>query len=178
MAEIVSYKGKALSLGTEMNLWHVSYIKLFDGYSRGLLKRHSDANLSPEEYLAPDSVFRFRFPFPDEAKLRLGEEVDFRKSIPVNITDTDGQPKTVYISQQRCIKRESGRSAYLATLYRDASGMSITELTDRLDAEDFTRQIVLNHIFKEPDEDKRKFYRDLVNAILHGYHLDITLPQQ
>jgi len=177
MAEIVAYKGQPLSLGTDMNLWHVSYTKLFRAYTSGLLKQRSSANLSPEQYLAPDSVFRFRFPFPDEKDLPLTSAVDFRRTVPVSITDKAGESQTVYISQQRCISRESEKSAYLATLYRDATGMIITEITDQIDAEDFTRQIVLNHIFKEPDSHKQNFYRHLVSAIINGYHQSISLPE-
>jgi len=175
MAEIILYKGKPISLGTEMNLWHVSYGKLYAAYQAGVLKQCSEANLTPEQYLKPNSVFRFRFTFPGEDKLKLGEEVDFRFRVPILTTNSAGRLDTIYISHQRCVLNEDTQTTFLTTMYRNEDGMKITELTDIQEARQLSREILKNHISGEKDLKKRAFYRNIITTMLKGYLLKMDL---
>jgi len=174
MAENVLYKGKTLSLGTEFSMWHVSYTKLFEAYKAGhLAPTPGGANLHPAQYLAPDSVFRFRFPFPEEDDMQLGEEVDFRFVITVEINNGTDETSSCHIMHQVCRTREDKTGAFLATLYFDEADLSMYLLKDIVDARCFARQIIKHHILPESDQQKIDYYRQVIKNLLKGYHMCI-----
>lgn len=175
MAEIINYKNTTLGLGTEFNLWHVSYPKLKLAFDTGLLKESSHANLPPHKYLEPNSVFRFRFDFHDEAGRPLESPSDdcFR-SIVVLMDNGVGTKDKIFISQQKCILPEGEDLAYLAILYtkQDDTTYVATEVEE---ARTIVRQIIRNHVIKETDSNKKQFYRNFVVDILKGYRKNIRV---
>ena len=84
--EAIKFRSKPVSLGTCEFLYYASYPKYISALAAGRLF-YQPGNLQPAEYALPDSPFYFRFPFPDEDHLPLGEigANTFDRSLPVNI---------------------------------------------------------------------------------------------
>ncbi len=183
MGEHIRYKGKAIQIGTLGNLYYATYQKYSDALKAGQLTRSYDG--PPESYMEPNSGFRFRFPFPDEDKLPLGDvgSQDYNRGLPVYINQGDiphynthipfqGTLYKMEITQQALVHRASDGKLCLAIICRDA----VDGTSFRIESEDAMRsilkQITRNHILDEPDTTKKNYYRSVALRILKGYRLE------
>lgn len=169
MGEYVKYKGSEIKIGTCEDLYYVSYPKYQQAFKSGLLRK-SQGSINPSEYMLPDSGFRFRFPFPDEDNLPLGEILEqegFRRGLPVTI-EPDYQ---VEITQQKLVHRESDGKLCLALICKDASDGNSYRVEDDADVKKVLTGIVRNHIVNESDPERRNFYRQIGARIMKGYRM-------
>ncbi|MEZ2338367.1 hypothetical protein AB6735_22155 [Mucilaginibacter sp. RCC_168] len=94
MGEYVKYKGTGIKLGTCEDLYYANYPKYIKALKAGLLQQET-ANDKPENYAKPDNGYRFRFPFPDEDGLPLGNIGDgnFHRGLLITIERGELFPK-------------------------------------------------------------------------------------
>lgn len=184
MGEYVTYLGRQVKIGTCENLYYVSFQKYQRAYVADMMWR-CDGNDYPSEYLKPDSANRFRFPFPDEDRLRFGTIIEphFR-GVPVRIVGKDldsneGQsPNKVLdyhidIVQQRLVHRQADGQLCLALVYRNPKTNKLFRIEDDKDVRYIVRQLVQHHINDEKDPEKKDFYREIARQIFQGYRLQL-----
>ncbi|WP_214072582.1 hypothetical protein [Mucilaginibacter sp. dw_454] len=177
MGEYVNYKGNEIKVGTMDNLYYVTYEKYSRALAAGLLSK-LDGSSAPAEYARPDSGFCFRFPFPDEDKLPLGDigRSDYNRGLPVKIDPGiyngagDGSLKTVEIVQQKLVHREQDGKLILALLLRDPADGNKFRIEDDAFIGKFCREIIRNHVMNEKDKAKKEAYRQVASIISKGYH--------
>lgn len=183
MGEYIKYKGEEIKIGTMENLYYTTYQKYIEALKSGRLAGLYGS--SPGEYAQPDSGFRFRFPFPDEDKLSLGDIGDqhYYRGLPVKINQADiagDGPDTklgsaqheIEITQQKLVHRQSDGMLCLALVCRNtASGQSF-RIEDDADMKALLKQIISNHVLGEPNTEKRYFYRNVAFRILKGYRME------
>lgn len=78
MEHYVKYLDKKVLIGEDENLYYATFSQLYEAWQNGLLSQVSGGN-EPLKFLAPDSGYFFRFPFPDEG-IPLAEYCDVQES--------------------------------------------------------------------------------------------------
>lgn len=71
-----------IKLGTCEDLYYTRFEQLQENIALSLLLC-KPGNLKPEEYLNPEKGFRYRFPFPDEDQIEIGDFNDYNKSVEI-----------------------------------------------------------------------------------------------
>lgn len=190
MGEYISYRGDEMKIGTCENLFYVSFPKYLIAMRDGLLAQVA-GNETPLGYAKPDSGFRFRFPFPDEDKLPLGDigNFDFRRGVAVKVNpDIDsflsenfavekGKDFFLEITQHKLVYRETDKKPILAVVLRDPVKGESFRVEDDVVINKLAREIVRNHIAGEADMQKKNFYRQLAARMLKGYRLQPPAQQ-
>jgi hypothetical protein len=94
MGEYVKYKGTSIKLGTCEDLYYANYPKYIKALKAGLLVKEI-GNDKPENYAKPCNGYRFRFPFPDEDEIPLGNIGDdnFHRGLLITIERGELFPK-------------------------------------------------------------------------------------
>ncbi len=180
MGEYVNYKGNEIKVGTMDNLYYVTYEKYSRALAAGQLSK-LDGSSAPAEYARPDSGFCFRFPFPDEDKLALGDigRFDHNRGLPVKISPgiyngaNEGDYKTVEIVQQKLVHREQDGKLILALLLRDPADGCKVRIEDDIFIGKFCREIIRNHVLNEKDAAKKALYRKTASIISKGYRYSL-----
>jgi len=181
MGEYIKYKNRVIKLGTCESLYYATYPKYILALESGQLKQ-DPGSLSPERYAQADSGFLFRFPFPDEDHLNLGEVEDYRRGVPVTITEFSSfdntsfgnrgsYPRQIEITQQKLIHRISDGQLCLALVYRDPYLGSSFRVEDNINVKQILQQLIRNNIVLEKDPQKKAFYRQIARRIIDGYQL-------
>ncbi len=88
MGEYIDYKGKEVKLGTCESLYYTRLEQLEAAEAVGILEKRG-GNLSASEYLDPANGFRYRFPFPEEDNIDIGDFVDYDKGMIVQLQHED-----------------------------------------------------------------------------------------
>ncbi len=185
MGEYAKYLGVEMKIGTCESLYYVSYSRMIAAYSAGRLVQ-SPYNLEPAAYLAPNSGFRFRFPFPDEDSIPLGKlgYPDFDRGLSVKVNDLsfvrnptlkqtrDGLYQ-VDIVQQKLVNRESDKKLILAVVLDDRTPDGRYRLEDETEVRNFLKQLVRWNILSEQDPNRKALLRTVGVRILKGYRLNI-----
>lgn len=78
MGEYVKIKGQQVKLGTCENLYYTRFNQLKEAVST---MEFCEGNDQPTEYLKESNGFRYRFPFPEEDNLGIGEYKDHEKGL-------------------------------------------------------------------------------------------------
>lgn len=185
MGEYIKYKGNEVKIGTLENLYYTSYQKYNRALKEGMLSGLDD-NGQPEEYVKPDSGFRFRFPFPDEDKLPFGDigQTHYLRGVrvkidPIGKQDQEeewkmiaGKNRQLEITQQKLIHREEDGKACLALIVRNPeSGLSF-RIEDEQSAKIIVKGVLHNHVANAANLKERTFYRQLAARIIAGYRLN------
>lgn len=193
MGEYIKYKNSVIKLGTCESLYYASYPKYVQALESGQLKQEP-GNLPPEKYAGADMGFLFRFPFPDEDHLKLGEVEDYRRGIPVTITDPTilensfscnqpACPREIELTQQKLVHRYSDGQLCLVLVYRDPYLGSSFRVEEDAVIKQLLKQLIRNNIVMETDSPKKVFYRQIARRIIDGYQLNkhslrIIYPQK
>jgi hypothetical protein len=180
MGEYVNYKGNEIKVGTMENLYYVTYEKYCMALAAGQLSK-LDGSSAPAEYARPDSGFCFRFPFPDEDKLPLGDigRFDHNRALPVKIDPgiyngpNKGNFKTVEIVQQKLVHREQDGKLILSLLLRDPADGNKFRIEDDAFIGKFCREIMRNHVLNEKDATKKALYRKVASIVSKGYQYSL-----
>lgn len=181
MGEYIKYKNKVIKLGTCESLYYACYPKYVLALESGQL-RQEPGNLSPEQYAQADMGFLFRFPFPDEDHLKLGEVEDYRRGVPVIITEPTiledssaatkpSYPREIELTQQKLIHRHSDGRLCLVLVYRDPYLGSSFRVEDDTLIRQILKQLIRNNVVRENNPQKKLFYRQIARRILNGYQL-------
>lgn len=187
MGEYVKYKGNEIKIGTCENLYYTSYQKYEQALKDGRLSE-VEGNDSPTEYAKPDSGYRFRFPFPDEDKLSLGNIGNFHyhRGVPVQLNPETEQNESEQwkimagkklqpeITQQKLVHRENDGKLCLALVVRNPeSGLSYRIEEDGAIGK-IVKDILRNHVVKSSNAEERDFYRKIVYRIQDGFRLEVS----
>jgi hypothetical protein len=86
MGEYIEYKGQSIKLGTCEDLYYTRLDQLKE--LSGVLKTLG-GNLSIDEYLNPKNGFRYRFPFPDEDNIGIGDFKEFERGLTIQLCAED-----------------------------------------------------------------------------------------
>lgn len=181
MGEYIKYKNQEIKLGTCESLYYATLPKYLAAYNAGHL-RSVVHNLSPSGYLNVEQGFLFRFPFPDEDHLPLGEFLHgFNRSLPIEVSPSvfsaimgsehQGSGYSLAIEFQKPVYRIADKQLCNALVFRDSVGMQLYRLEDDYEVKLLIGELVKNHISKEVDVEKRKFFRQIGARILKGYRL-------
>lgn len=186
MAEYILYHGEQIKLGSCETLYNVSY----DKYVAFAKEQHWAWNIeNVAMYLRIDYGFQFRFPFPDEDKLKFGEiNGAFDRTLNIVLDssahkkilgDSDiERPLCIGVSMQKPVFRRSDGQFCLALIFKDLQTGEIARIEDTRAVKLIASQIVKHHIFNETDPDKRNFYRQVACRILKGYRAGQVLIQK
>jgi hypothetical protein len=187
MGEYIKYKDKEIKIGTLENIYYTSFQKYEKAYKEGLISPLID-NISPGEYIKPDSGFRFRFPFPDEDKLPFGDigKFDHHRGVPVKIDPTKetasneqwqviaGKQMQLEITQQKLVHRENDGKLCLALVVRNPeSGLSF-RIEENPAIRKIINDILSNHVFKSTNAEEQSFYRKIAIRIRDGFRLEMS----
>ncbi|ETZ23137.1 hypothetical protein [Pedobacter sp. V48] len=181
MGEYIKYKNKVIKLGTCESLYYASYPKYVQALESGQLKQEP-GNLPPEKYAEADMGFLFRFPFPDEDHLKLGEVEDYRRGVPIIVNDINmlknapsqtevSHTRHIELTQQKLIHRQSDDRLCLVLVYRDPYLGSSFRVENDADVKQMLKQLIRNNIVMETDSLKKVFYRQIARRIIDGYQL-------
>lgn len=180
MAEHVKYRGRAVNIGTRDNLYYTTYQQFTSAFSAGYLSP-AEYSLTPSAYLQPDSGFRFRFPFPDEDHLSIGQHTDHDRGVsiaaPASLFDnekvsTPNHATVVELIQQKLIHRQSDGTLCLAIVCRLPGSWKSFRVQDDQDLQRILHATARQYILNAPTPAARAFYRSLCVRILKGYRLE------
>ncbi|WP_142685403.1 hypothetical protein [Chitinophaga polysaccharea] len=166
MGEYIKYKGEEVKIGTVENLYYVTYPQMENAFQKGLLETAPN-NCSPQQYLNPDSGFRFRFPFPDEDGFNI---CDSRYQYDRGVSFMDYYGQKVEIVQQKLLHRQSDNKLCLALVLRD-SERNRFRIEDDADVKEILKQIIRSRVINSSDTNEIQFYREIARRILSGYIL-------
>lgn len=178
MGEYIRYKGSEVKIGTCENMYYTSYQKYKKAFDLGHLQQ-LQGNGNPSEYLDTKRGYRFRFPFPDEDKLPLGEIIEpHDRGVNIILSDdwtTDGTNRDMHIEivQQKPIYRSSDGKFCLALIIREPPSNEVFRTEDDEHVRTIVQQLVKNHIVNERDKKKKSFYRSVAKRVLEGYGLNV-----
>jgi len=82
MGEYVKINGVETKIGTCEDLYWATHAAYSEAVALGIVER-MPGNLPPAEYLKGD--FRFRFPFPDEDGVAMGEQKELEKGLLITV---------------------------------------------------------------------------------------------
>ena len=82
MGEHVKLRGETVKLGTCEDLYYTRFEQLKAMVSEC---QEMPGNMPPEEYLNPAHGWRYRFPFPDEDDVGIGEYQDYDKAVTISV---------------------------------------------------------------------------------------------
>lgn len=192
--EYIKYNGNEIKIGTDGNLYYTSYKKYDRALKAGLLSA-VPGQAEPQYYARCSTGILFRFPFPDEDRLPFGTigHFPFDRGIPIKM-DPQGDSRWVEqtkllagkegileIAQQKLIHQDSdgpGSGKFiLALIIRNPESQNYFRIADTYCIDRLNENIMQNHIMKETDPQKKKFYRQLSARILNGYKQNIKVPQ-
>ncbi len=88
MGEYVKYQGQEIKLGTCEDLYYARLGQLEAAVAVGVLEG-LDGNLNPTEYLDPKNGWRYRFPFPEEDDIDMGDFKDYNKGLVIQLQPED-----------------------------------------------------------------------------------------
>lgn len=88
MGEYIKYNGQEVKLGTCESLYYTRLDQLERAVAVDILEKIG-GNLEPAEYLDPKNGFRYRFPFPDEDNIDIGEFKDYEKGLIIQLQPED-----------------------------------------------------------------------------------------
>jgi len=177
----VSYIGRDVKIGTCELLYYTSYQKYRDAYESGRLGS-LEGNGHISDYLKVENGFMFRFPFPDEDRLRFGHFVgSFNRNVPVLLSmpafericgdQVSEGLNQIGISMQKPVRRIDDGKFCLALVYVDYKSGHMFRIEDDNVVRLLAKEIVKNHIMKEASAERRSFYRTLASRILKGYRM-------
>lgn len=178
MGEYVKYKGEVVKIGTCESLYYATYEKYLDALKKNQLSFHPGNDL-PAAYASADSGYRFRFPFPDEDKLSIGDAgyKDFSRGVPIAVRQSEVTHTTIQeeryqmeITQQKLIHRQSDGKLCLALVWRDSTGQSF-RVEDDADLKDILKEMIRHHILDNADPKQKAFYREIAARALKGYRI-------
>jgi hypothetical protein len=86
MGEYINYNGKEIKLGTCESLYYTRLSQLKD---LRLLMNKLPGNLDVSEYLDAKNAFRYRFPFPEEDHVQIGDFEPYNKGLVIQLHDLD-----------------------------------------------------------------------------------------
>jgi len=183
MGEYLFYKKDQVKIGTCEDLYYTSYQKYSEALKAHLLT--PVGSTKPEEYVNPDSGFRFRFPFPDEDKLPFGEIIEpFNRGVPIKIDQSaiaDKQsPDGTYellITQQKLVHRKEDGKLCLVMVLRRPDGEAFRIEGDK-EMKQIVRLMIRHHIIENPDLWQKQFYREIAARIMKGYSSEIGQKQK
>src|ERR1700744_2657419 len=152
MGEYVKYRGNDIEIGMGESLYYVTYQKYKKELASGNLSE-SIGGGPPEGYAKPDSGFRFRFPFPDEDNLPLGDIGEFahNRGLPILVdlnADNEKHPQILValnIVQQKLVHRQSDGRDILALVVKEPATGDLVRLEDESLISKLCKQIELNH---------------------------------
>lgn len=188
MGIYVRYKNEILKIGDGEDLYCISFQKYQRALKKGDLSQVT-GNEPPEVYARHSSEFRFRFPFPDEDKLDLGDIGDFptNRCIALKINaGTDqrlkeqlrlmaGKDGLLEITHQKLIYQTSCRKFSLVLIIKNPESGNSFRIEDEDLIPKLNRSIIRNYVIKEKDQEKKKFYRSIIARILQGYRREIPV---
>ena len=82
MGEYLKYKGEPVKLGTCESLYYTTYEQYKKAFESGDLEK-MEGNDEPENYL--NGSYMFRFPFPDETKVKIGDHEPFNRGYKLQV---------------------------------------------------------------------------------------------
>lgn len=182
MGEYIKYRNREVKIGTCENLYYVSYQKYIEALSAGLLAK-LDGNSYPKTYTDLSQEFRFRFPFPDEDKLKFGDIIEpYNRGIPITIDDrlvygqlaVQGKVIQIEIVQQKPIKRQSDGKFCLALVFNIPGTGNRYSISEDKDLRPIVAEMIRNNIINEPDPQKKAYFRAVAVRIFKGYGLDVV----
>jgi len=188
MGEYVKYKRSEVKIGTCESLYYVSYPKFTEALAAGHVRK-AENNLYPSEYSKAGAGFLFRFPFPDEDRLKFGDiKEGFDRGVKITMTDPTvledihhdpDKPyrKDIQVEFQKPVHRISDGKECLAIIVRNgtAPGDDLFRLEDDLDVLNLVKQLAKNNLGPETDPDQKVFYYAAAERIVTGYGLDLPI---
>lgn len=189
MAEYIKYRGNEIKIGDGENLYYTSHQKYNRALNKGLLSG-LPGQVAPEHYLRNSTVVRFRFPFPDEDKLPFGSigSFPFDRGVQIKVNSQGnsrweeqlkllaGNGNTLEITQQKLAFQYDTGKFLLALVVRNPNSQNCFRIEDEYLIDRLNEDIMRNHIVRETDPKRKKFYRQLSARILNGYRQDIKVP--
>ncbi len=88
MGEYIKYQGKEIKLGTCEDLYYARLGQLEEAVAVDALEGLG-GNLNPAEYLDPKNGWRYRFPFPEEDDIDMGDFKDYNKGLVIQLQPED-----------------------------------------------------------------------------------------
>lgn len=185
MGEYINYRGDDIKIGTCECLYYVSYDK-FLAYDREIYG--NDKLGDTPIYLKLEQGFMFRFPFPDEDRLKFGRIIEpYNRTIDITIDkgvrdklfgegDMEGLSKIGIIMQKPVLRRSDGQFC-LALIFKDYITDGLYRLEETHEAKLVASQIIRQYILNETDRDKKNYYREIASRMLKGYREGQTLAQ-
>jgi hypothetical protein len=86
MGEYIKYKGHEIKLGTCESMYYARLDQLKE--ARFEMEKMG-GNLDIAEYLDPKNGFRYRFPFPDEDNIQIGDFEEYDKGLVIQLHPDD-----------------------------------------------------------------------------------------
>ncbi len=181
MGEYIKYRNREIKVGTVENLYYVSFDKFRKAFDANELAQ-LPGNYTPTQYMETQYGFRFRFPFPDEDKLPLGDiRGEYNRSIPVRIDQSaipdiglSSDHYVMRIMQQKPIIRRSDGKECLALIWISPHD-DLFRIEDDAEVKKIAGEMFKHHVAKNPDKEQKEFYRQIATRILEGYNFT---PQQ
>lgn len=179
MGEHVEYRGREVKIGTRYDLYYTTFQQFISAFKAGYLSP-AEYSATPSAYLQPDSGFRFRFPFPDEDHLSIGQHADHDRGIPIATpaslfdsekVSTPNQATVIELIQQKLIHRQSDGKLCLAIVCRLPGAWESFRVEDDQDVKSILHATARQYILNAPTPAERAFYRALCLRILKGYRL-------
>ncbi len=185
MGEYIVYNGREIKIGTCESLYYVTFEKLFKMYQQ------EGKTTDPENlpiYLQTQQGFLFRFPFPDEDKLKLGDIIGSHdRTIKIKLDETArkqlfGDHKVDFeqlgIVMQKPVVRKSDGQFSLLPVIGGPFPLGLYSVEDPKAVIVILTQIIRNHVQNEPDMHQKKFFRQIALRILKGYNIEKRLSRQ
>ncbi len=175
MGEYLKYKNREIKVGTVENLYYVRFDQFKKAFDANELSQ-VQGNYTPRQYMDTEYGFRFRFPFPDEDKLPLGEILgDHNRGIPVRIDQAvipdiglSTDHYVMMIMQQKPIIRQSDGKECLALVWHSPKD-ELFRIEDDAEVKKIVGEIIKHHVSKNPDKEQKEFYLQIATRIMEGY---------
>lgn len=88
MGEYIKHNGQEIKLGTCEDLYYARLDQLEQAVAVGILEKIG-GNLEPSEYLDPKNGWRYRFPFPEEDRIQIGDFEEYDKGLVIQLQPED-----------------------------------------------------------------------------------------
>lgn len=184
MGEYVKYGRTEIKIGACEDMYYTSFEKYNKLLEANRLFK-SEGSLAPAEYAEPDSGTRFRFPFPDEDRLRFGDIIGtHNRAIEIKLQhpelmhlgsqphqDDHNKEFSIELLRQKLIHREDDNKLCLVIVCRNPITDNLFRIESDRDIRLLINELVKNHIMNSDDIIQKGFYRKIGMRILKGYRI-------